>query len=155
MVPAKQAGEQLFTTWFQPARVRQEEAAIRQKALQVIDYLGLGHIKNELAGNLSGGQKKLLELGRTMMTEAKVVLLDEVAAGVNRTLLKDLTDNILRMNRDLGVTFLVIEHDMDMIAKLCDPVIVLAQGSVMVEGSITDIQNNPKVIEAYFGSDAA
>ena len=155
MVPAKQAGEQLFTTWFQPARVHQEEAAIRQKALQVIDYLGLGHIKNELAGNLSGGQKKLLELGRTMMTEAKVVLLDEVAAGVNRTLLKDLTDNILRMNRDLGVTFLVIEHDMDMIAKLCDPVIVLAQGSVMVEGSITDIQNNPKVIEAYFGSDAA
>jgi branched-chain amino acid transport system ATP-binding protein len=84
-----------------------------------------------------------------------VVLLDEVAAGVNRTLLQDLTDNILRMNRELGVTFLVIEHDMDMIAKLCDPVIVLAQGSVMVEGTIEDIQNNPKVIEAYFGSDAA
>jgi branched-chain amino acid transport system ATP-binding protein len=155
MVPSKQIGENLFNTWFKPSAVREQEASIRQKALEVIDYIGLGHVKNELAGNLSGGQKKLLELGRTMMTDSKVVLLDEVAAGVNRTLLQDLTDNILRMNRELGVTFLVIEHDMDMIAKLCDPVIVLAQGSVMVEGTIEEIQNNPKVIEAYFGSDAA
>jgi branched-chain amino acid transport system ATP-binding protein len=155
MVPSKQIGENLFNTWFKPTAVHEQEANIRQKALEVIDYIGLGHVKNELAGNLSGGQKKLLELGRTMMTDSKVVLLDEVAAGVNRTLLQDLTDNILRMNRELGVTFLVIEHDMDMIAKLCDPVIVLAQGSVMVEGTIEEIQNNPKVIEAYFGSDAA
>lgn len=155
MVPSHQNGESLFKTWFKPSLIRSEEANNRQKALEVIQYIGLDHVKNELAGNLSGGQKKLLELGRTMMTEAKVVLLDEVAAGVNRTLLKDLTDNILRMNRELGVTFLVIEHDMDMIAKLCDPVIVLAQGSVMVEGPIEEIQNNPKVIEAYFGSDVA
>ncbi len=154
MVPPHQLGENLFNAWFKPKQVAHQEVGIRQKALEVIDYIGLGHVKNELAGNLSGGQKKLLELGRTMMTEAKVVLLDEVAAGVNRTLLGDLTDNILRMNRDLGITFLVIEHDMDMIAKLCDPVIVLAQGSVMVEGSIEEIQNNPKVIEAYFGSAA-
>jgi branched-chain amino acid transport system ATP-binding protein len=155
MVPPKQVGENLFNTWFKPKQIKAQETEIRQKALEVIDYIGLGHVKNELAGNLSGGQKKLLELGRTMMTDSKVVLLDEVAAGVNRTLLQDLTDNILRMNRELGVTFLVIEHDMDMIAKLCNPVIVLAQGSVMVEGTIEDIQNNPKVIEAYFGSDAA
>ncbi len=155
MVPSKQIGENLFNTWFKPKLIQEQELHIRQKALEVIDYIGLDHVKNELAGNLSGGQKKLLELGRTMMTDSKVVLLDEVAAGVNRTLLTGLTDNILRMNRDLGVTFLVIEHDMDMIAKLCDPVIVLAQGSVMVEGKIEDIQNNPKVIEAYFGSDAA
>lgn len=155
MVPSHQTGENLFNTWFKPGIIKQQEDDNRRKALEVIDYIGLDHVKNELAGNLSGGQKKLLELGRTMMTDAKVVLLDEVAAGVNRTLLKDLTDNILRMNRELGVTFLVIEHDMDMIAKLCDPVIVLAQGSVMVEGHIQDIQNNPKVIEAYFGSDVA
>jgi branched-chain amino acid transport system ATP-binding protein len=155
MVPSGQLGESLFNTWFKPGQIKAQEAGIRQKALEVIDYIGLSHVKNELAGNLSGGQKKLLELGRTMMTDSKVVLLDEVAAGVNRTLLKDLTDNILRMNRELGVTFLVIEHDMDMIAKLCEPVIVLAQGSVMVEGTIEEIQNNPKVIEAYFGSDAA
>lgn len=155
MVPPKQSGESLFKAWLQPAKVRSEEGLVRQKALEVIDYIGLSHVKNELAGNLSGGQKKLLELGRTMMTDCKVVLLDEVAAGVNRTLLNGLTDNILRMNRELGVTFLVIEHDMDMIAKLCDPVIVLAQGHVMVEGSIDDIRNNAQVIEAYFGSDVA
>lgn len=155
MVPPNQLGENIFNTWFTPAKVKSQELEIRQKALDVIQYIGLSHVMNELAGNLSGGQKKLLELGRTMMTDAKVVLLDEVAAGVNRTLLKDLTDNILRMNKELGITFLVIEHDMDMIAKLCDPVIVLAQGSVMVEGNINDIQNNQQVIEAYFGTDAA
>jgi len=154
MVPGDQSGENLFNAWFKPGHVKEQELAVRQKALDVIDFLALGHVKNELAGNLSGGQKKLLELGRTMMVDAKVVLLDEIAAGVNRTLLQELVDNILRLNRELGYTFLVIEHDMDMIARLCDPVIVLAQGSVMVSGTIEEIQNNPKVIEAYFGSEA-
>ncbi|MCA1771142.1 MAG: ABC transporter ATP-binding protein [Halomonas sp.] len=155
MVPPQQAGENLFTTWFKPGLVRREEADVRRRALEVIDFVGLHHVRNELAGNLSGGQKKLLELGRTMMTNAKVVLLDEIAAGVNRTLLGDLIGNIERLNREMGYTFLVIEHDMDMIARLCDPVIVLAQGQVMVEGHIQDIQNNPEVIEAYFGAGAA
>ncbi|SNY98110.1 ABC transporter ATP-binding protein [Halomonas sp. hl-4] len=155
MVPPNQAGENLFTTWFKPGLVRREEAEVRRRALEVIDFVGLHHVRNELAGNLSGGQKKLLELGRTMMTNAKVVLLDEIAAGVNRTLLGDLIGNIERLNREMGYTFLVIEHDMDMIARLCDPVIVLAQGQVMVEGHIQDIQNNPEVIEAYFGAGAA
>ncbi|MGP9809767.1 ABC transporter ATP-binding protein [Halomonas sp. AOP12-C2-37] len=155
MVPPEQAGEDLFSAWLRPATVRREEAEVRRRALEVIDFVGLHHVRNELAGNLSGGQKKLLELGRTMMSDAKVVLLDEIAAGVNRTLLGDLMGNIERLNREMGYTFLVIEHDMEMIARLCDPVIVLAQGSVMVEGHISDIQNNPEVIEAYFGSDAA
>ncbi|WP_447927663.1 ABC transporter ATP-binding protein [Vreelandella sp. EE27] len=155
MVPPNQAGESLFNTWFKPSLVREQEAEVRRRALEVIDFVGLHHVRNELAGNLSGGQKKLLELGRTMMTDAKVVLLDEIAAGVNRTLLGELIGNIERLNREMGYTFLVIEHDMDMIARLCDPVIVLAQGSVMVEGSIEEIQNNPEVIEAYFGTDAA
>lgn len=155
MVPPKQAGEHLFSAWLKPGLVRQQEEEVRRRALEVIDFVGLHHVRNELAGNLSGGQKKLLELGRTMMTDAKVVLLDEIAAGVNRTLLGDLIGNIERLNREMGYTFLVIEHDMEMIARLCDPVIVLAQGSVMVEGHISDIQNNPEVIEAYFGTDAA
>ncbi|EHJ94088.1 ABC transporter ATP-binding protein [Vreelandella boliviensis] len=155
MVPPKQAGEDLFSAWLKPGLVHREEAEVRRRALEVIDFVGLHHVRNELAGNLSGGQKKLLELGRTMMTNAKVVLLDEIAAGVNRTLLGDLIGNIERLNREMDYTFLVIEHDMEMIARLCDPVIVLAQGSVMVEGPITDIQNNPEVIEAYFGTDAA
>lgn len=152
MVPPQQAGEHLFSAWLKPGAVRAEEAEVRRKALEVIDFIGLYHVRNELAGNLSGGQKKLLELGRTMMTDARVVLLDEIAAGVNRTLLGDLVENIERLNREMGYTFLVIEHDMEMIARLCDPVIVLAQGSVMVEGSIEEIQNNPEVIEAYFGA---
>ncbi|MFB9147478.1 ABC transporter ATP-binding protein [Halomonas alkalicola] len=152
MVPPAQAGEGLFNAWLKPGLVRAQEEGVRRKALEVIDFIGLYHVRNELAGNLSGGQKKLLELGRTMMTDARVVLLDEIAAGVNRTLLGDLVENIERLNRDLGYTFLVIEHDMDMIARLCDPVIVLAQGSVMVEGTIQEIQSNPEVIEAYFGA---
>lgn len=151
MVPPHQEGENLFSTWFKPALVRQQEVEVRQRALEVIEFINLGHVKNELAGNLSGGQKKLLELGRTMMTDAKVVLLDEIAAGVNRTLLVDLVKNIERLNQEMGYTFLVIEHDMDMIARLCDPVIVLAQGEVMMQGSIDEVRNNPDVVEAYFG----
>jgi branched-chain amino acid transport system ATP-binding protein len=151
MVPSRQSGESLVEAWFRPARVAREETAIRRKAEEVLDFLKITHVKNELAGNLSGGQKKLLELGRTMMADAKIVLLDEIAAGVNRTLLNDLASNIERLNQELGYTFFVIEHDMDLIARLCDPVIVMAAGSVMTEGHIADIQKNQAVIEAYFG----
>ena len=151
MVPSNQPGEQLGNVWLRPGRVRAIEHEVQQKAEDVIDFLKLGHIKNELAGNLSGGQKKLLELGRTMMVDARLVLLDEVAAGVNRTLLQDLLDNIVRLNQELGYTFFVIEHDMDMIAQLCSPIIVMAEGRKMMEGSIDEIRANPEVVEAYFG----
>jgi branched-chain amino acid transport system ATP-binding protein len=154
MVPSAQPGESLVTTWFMPGVVNTAERAVRQKALDVIDFLKLGHVKHELAGNLSGGQKKLLELGRTMMVDAKVVLLDEVAAGVNRTLLQDLAANIERMNQELGYTFFVIEHDMDLIGRLCDPVIVMAQGEKIAEGPMSEIRANPEIIEAYFGAPA-
>jgi branched-chain amino acid transport system ATP-binding protein len=96
MVPANQSGEKLMTALFKPNLVRTEELKIKQKAQDVVDFLNLKHLSNELAGNLSGGQKKLLELGRTMMVDAKLVLLDEVGAGVNRTLLKDLGTAILK-----------------------------------------------------------
>lgn len=152
VVPGDQPGENLANIWFRPDFVRKAEHHVRQKALDVIDFLKLGHVKNELAGNLSGGQKKLLELGRTMMVDAKVVLLDEVAAGVNRTLLQDLAANIERMNQELGYTFFVIEHDMDLIGRLCDPVIVMAQGEVIAQGPMAEIRANPEIIEAYFGS---
>ena len=125
---------------------------MRKKALDVIDFLKLGHVRDELAGNLSGGQKKLLELGRTMMVDARIVLLDEVAAGVNKTLLNDLASNIERMNRELGYTFFVIEHDMDLIGRLCDPVIVMAQGEKIAEGPMAEIRANPAIVEAYFGT---
>ena len=151
VVPPAQAGENLFSAWLRPARVREQEARVRARAMEVLDFLRLSHVMNEPAGNLSGGQKKLLELGRTMMTEARVVLLDEIAAGVNRTLLKDLAAAIRRLNEERGYTFFVIEHDMDFIAELCDPVIVMARGAVMREGHIDDLRNDPEVIEAYFG----
>lgn len=151
MVPQDQSGENLYPAWFRPGRVATQEAEIMRKADEVIDFLKLGRVRNEPAGNLSGGQKKLLELGRTMMVDARLVLLDEIAAGVNRTLLKDLADNIVRLNREMGYTFFVIEHDMDFIAELCDPVIVMASGSVMTEGHIDDIKADQRVIDAYFG----
>jgi branched-chain amino acid transport system ATP-binding protein len=152
VVPAGQPGESLLNSWLAPRKVQQADRAVRQKALDVIDFLKLGHVKHELAGNLSGGQKKLLELGRTMMVDAHVVLLDEVAAGVNRTLLRELAANIERMNQELGYTFFVIEHDMDLIGRLCDPVIVMAQGEVIAQGPMAEIRANPEIIEAYFGA---
>ena len=152
MVPAQQAGENLMDAWFRPSLVREQEAKVRDKALEVIDFLNLGHVAQELAGNLSGGQKKLLELGRTMMVDAKVVLLDEVGAGVNRSLLREIGEAIVRLNQEKGYTFCMIEHDMDFIGRLCDPVIVMAEGSVLAQGTAKEVIANEAVIEAYLGT---
>jgi branched-chain amino acid transport system ATP-binding protein len=151
MVPGNQSGENLMTALLKPKLVREEEEKIRFKAYEVIDFLNLEHLSNEIAGNLSGGQKKLLELGRTMMVDSKLVLLDEVGAGVNRTLLKDLGTAILKLNKEKGYTFCMIEHDMDFISRMCDPVIVMSEGSVLFEGSSEQVKNNDKVIESYLG----
>ena len=152
MVPAAQSGESLLDTWLRPAKVRSEEEAIRAKADEVIAFLEMGHVAEEAAGNLSGGQKKLLELGRTMMVDAKIVFLDEVGAGVNRTLLKTVGDAIRRLNEERGYTFCMIEHDMDFIGRLCDPVIVMAEGAVLAEGTAEEVKTNEEVIEAYLGT---
>ena len=151
MVPGNQTGENLVKALFKPGIIKKEEAKVKQKAIEVIDFLNLKHLSNELAGNLSGGQKKLLELGRTMMVDAKLVLLDEVGAGVNRTLLKDIGSAILRLNREQGYTFCMIEHDMEFISRLCNPVIVMAEGSVLFEGTSEEVKKNEKVIESYLG----
>jgi len=151
MVPGNQSGEKLMTALLNPKLVKKEEEVVKQKAYEVIDFLNLKHLSNELAGNLSGGQKKLLELGRTMMVDAKIVLLDEVGAGVNRTLLKDIGTAIQRLNKEKGYTFCMIEHDMDFIKRMCDPVIVMAEGSVLFEGTPDEVMKNEKVIESYLG----
>ncbi len=151
MVPAAQSGERLPRAWLQRRRVFRQEGRVYAQAEAVIDFLKLSRVADELAGNLSGGQKKLLELGRTMMVDAKVVLLDEVGAGVNRTLLNDIGDAIIRLNRERGYTFCMIEHDMDFISRLCDPVIVMAEGSVLTEGTAEQVKSNEQVIEAYLG----
>jgi len=152
MVPGGQQGEDLRYTWFNFRPVREREAEVRERALEVIDFLEISHLADELAGNLSGGQKKLLELGRTMMVEAKVVLLDEVGAGVNRTLLNTIASSIQRLHRERGYTFFLIEHDMDFIGRLCDPVIVMAEGKVLTQGTVDEVKNNEEVIEAYLGT---
>ncbi len=151
MVPDNQSGELLMNALLKPKLVKEEENKIKEKAKEVIEFLNLTHLSNELAGNLSGGQKKLLELGRTMMVDAKIVLLDEVGAGVNRTLLKDIGTAILRLNKEKGYTFCMIEHDMDFISRLCDPVIVMAEGSVLFQGTSEEVKKNDKVIESYLG----
>ena len=152
MVPPNQSGERLIDIWLSPKKIRAEEAANRQRANDVIAFLQISHLADEYAGNLSGGQKKLLELGRTMMTDAKIVFLDEVGAGVNRTLLHQIGDSILRLNTEFGYTFCMIEHDMQFIARMCDPVIVMAQGRVLAEGNAAQVQANEDVIDAYLGS---
>jgi branched-chain amino acid transport system ATP-binding protein len=151
-VPPRQSGENLFRAWCAWGRVVKEEQGLRKRAREVLEQLRLTHLEREYAGNLSGGQKKLLELGRTMMIRPKVVLLDELGAGVNRTLLAELAGEIERLNREHGYSFFVIEHDMDLIARLCDPVIVMAEGRVLTQGTMADIRRNEAVIEAYLGA---
>ena len=152
MVPPNQAGESLLRTWFNPSLVRANEEEVRAKAEEVIHFLEIEQVADEFAGNLSGGQKKLLELGRTMMVDAKIVFLDEVGAGVNRTLLHKIGDAIIKLNQERNYTFCLIEHDMEFVARLCDPVICMAEGSVLAEGNIDDVKNNEQVIEAYLGT---
>ena len=152
MVPGGQSGETLWNAWFRRGAVADEERALQRKADEVLEFLTIDHLKDERAGNLSGGQKKLLELGRTMMVDAKVVFLDEVGAGVNRTLLNTIGDAIIRLNKERGYTFCMIEHDMDFIKRLCDPVIVMAEGKVLAEGAAEEIMRNEAVIEAYLGT---
>ncbi len=152
MVPGGQSGEKLWNTWFGRKRIADEERALAAKADEVLEFLTIDHISDERAGNISGGQKKLLELGRTMMVDAKIVFLDEVGAGVNRTLLNTIGDAIIRLNKERGYTFCVIEHDMDFIGRLCDPVICMAEGKVLAEGTLDEIKANEQVIEAYLGT---
>jgi branched-chain amino acid transport system ATP-binding protein len=152
LVPPAQLGEGLLINWYARARVAAREKEVRKRAEEALEFLSLEHLGNELAKNLSGGQKKLLELGRTLMTDAKLVLLDEPGAGVNPTLLIRIREMISELHRERGYTFCLIEHDMDLIASLCDPVIVMAEGTVLTEGKMEDVRRNPEVLDAYLGS---
>ena len=151
VVPGNQRGEKLLYSLINSQKIKKEDEAIKEKAIDVLQFLKIEHLKNERAGNLSGGQKKLLELARTMMVDAKIVFLDEVGAGVNKTLLKDISESILKLNQDKGYTFCMIEHDFNFISELCDPVIVLAEGSVLFKGTAREVKLNEEVIESYLG----
>lgn len=151
LVPSGQSGEQIWNTLLLPWRVSKQESEHFNRAEEVLDFVDLLHLRDEYAGNLSGGQKKLLELARTLMTNPKTILLDEPGAGVNRVLMKKLVEDIERVRRDLGVTFFVIEHDMDLITRLCDTVIVMSEGTKLAEGTPEEVRANEEVLEAYLG----
>jgi branched-chain amino acid transport system ATP-binding protein len=153
VVPPDQAGENLLRCWLSAGEVARQEIQVRSRAEEVLEFLSLSHLRDELAEVLSGGQKKLLELGRTMMTDARLVLLDEPGAGVNPTLLIKLAEMIQRLNRERGYTFFIIEHDMDLIGRLCDPVIVLNEGKVLMTGDMAAVRSDPRVQDAYLGGE--
>ena len=151
IMPEYQTGERIWNTWFRLSAVRKQEMAIKEKALEVLEFVELINLRNEYAGSLSGGQKKLLEIARSMMADPQMVLLDEPGAGVNPTLMKKLIANIKTLRAEKGITFFLIEHDMDLVMNLCDPVIVMSEGKKLAEGTADEIRNNEEVLEAYLG----
>lgn len=148
---ADQAGEQLWNVWARPGAVGKQENSIIDTAIAVLEYVNLIHLRDEFAANLSGGQKKLLEFARTLILKPRIVLLDEPAAGVNRTLLRELARYIWEQCHEHGVTFVIVEHDMDLISRLCDPVIVMSQGQPIATGTFAEIKANEMVLDAYLG----
>ncbi|MDE2701737.1 MAG: ABC transporter ATP-binding protein [Chloroflexota bacterium] len=151
LVPSAQAGESIWRVMLTPWAIKRQEREIADRARQVLDFTGLSEVADLDAGSLSGGQKKLLELARTLMADPELVLLDEPGAGVNPTLLRRLEGGIRRARDELGITFLLIEHDMGLIGRLCDHVIVMEQGSVLTQGPPDSVQRDQRVIDAYLG----
>ena len=148
-----QTGEQLRGLVIGRATIAREEAALTARALDILALTDLASLRDAPAGTLSGGQKKLLELARVLMADPALILLDEPGAGVNPTLMRSLVAAIRALHAR-GMTFLLIEHDMDLITELCDPVIVLAEGRRLVEGPFAEVRRDPRVLEAYLGMPA-
>jgi len=151
LVPPGQIGENLFNTWFNPNGVRKQERELRDKALKTLESVGLLHLKDEYAGNLSGGQKRLLELARTMMAKPDIILFDEPGAGVNPTERKILADRIRQLVKDEKVTVLLIGHEMELVMDVCNPIIVMDHGKKLMEGTPEEVGNDPRVLEVYLG----
>ena len=151
LMPDQQTGEKIWNTWLRPGQVRRQEKAFKEKALEVLEFVELIDLKDEYAGSLSGGQKKLLELARSMMAEPEMVLLDEPGAGVNPTLMRKLVANIKQLCEEKKITFFLIEHDMDLVMNLCNPVIVMSGGTKLAEGTPEEIRKDERVLEAYLG----
>ncbi|MCY3568352.1 MAG: ABC transporter ATP-binding protein [Chloroflexi bacterium] len=145
----RQSGEQVWRNWLAPWRVREEEQRLEARAHEVLAQTQLGHQAYIRAGALSGGQRKLLELARALMAEPKMILLDEPGAGVNPALVRRLAEHIRELRERLGLTFLIIEHNLDFVRQLCEPVIVMAQGQVLAIGAADEVLADPEVQAAY------
>jgi len=135
-----------FADLFQGSMLEHEE----ERAMELLDFVGITHLADEKSKNLSYGQKKLMEFAAALMADPELILLDEPAGGVNPALLDEIIDRILLLNKQ-GITFLIVEHNMDVVMNLCDPVVVMAYGKVIAHGTPADIQNNQEVLEAYLG----
>ena len=153
LAPRGQLGERFWANWLRPRAVAQQERAVQAAARHWLDFVGLSALAAEPARVLSGGQRKLLELARVMVAEPKLVLLDEPGAGVNPALLDQIVDRVAALNRQ-GVTFLVIEHNMDLVATLCNPVMVMAQGRMLAQGPADAVLRDERVVQAYLGDGA-
>jgi ABC-type branched-subunit amino acid transport system ATPase component len=151
LVPLHQTGEKFWTNWWRPGSIAREERAGRDRAVEVLSFCGLGDRLGDVAGTLSGGQQKLLELARVLMIDPKMILLDEPAAGVNPTLMESLVEKIQVLHAR-GVTFLIIEHNMELVMRVCHPIVAMAQGKVIFQGSADEIQQHPEVLDAYLGA---
>ncbi len=154
MLPPVQIGENLLKTWFLPRQVGEEEGEIRDKALEVLRTVQLLHLKDEYAGNLSGGQKRMLELARTMMADPDLILFDEPGAGVAPGERNMLADQIRRLVSEGGMSVFLIGHEMDLVMNVCDPVIVMDRGKKLCEGTPEAISCDPRVLEVYLGGEA-
>ncbi|MBV9537926.1 MAG: ABC transporter ATP-binding protein, partial [Acidisphaera sp.] len=146
----RQRGERPFANWFAARAVAVEERRIAERAFELIAFLDLARVANRRAAELSGGQRKLLELGRVLMAEPRLILLDEPAAGVNPTLLETIIDHIRALHAR-GIGFLIVEHNLDLVARLCACVHVMAQGRLLISGTPEEVTRDPRVVEAYLG----
>lgn len=146
----RQSGERVWLNFLKFGRVRDEEAAAVEKARALLEQVDLWHLANEPARNLSGGQKKLLEISRALMLDPKIVLLDEPTAGVSPAMTRTLGKTITKL-RERGLTLAIIEHDMDVIAELCNPIYVLAEGRTLTRGTFSEVTRNAEVMQAYLG----
>ena len=147
----QQIGENLLQVCFNRQQVRRQEKENQEKALALLDSVGLASKVDDYAGALSGGQRKLLEMARALMTHPKLILLDEPAAGVNPALIDKICEHIINWNQQ-GISFLIIEHNMDVIMSLCHHIWVFAEGTNLADGTPQDIQTNSQVLEAYLGN---